>query len=187
MHRVIKPIVALAGAAFIVGAACTPASQGAQAADTASDSTIGPRVPAGPVRDSAPAAGSEPVTIAPVERGGGAAPALDTGARAASGEQGRMARLEREARAIAKTTGCSTTSACRTAPVGARACGGPRSYIVYCAASTDTVALFRKLRELERVEKAYNDKSGMMSTCEMRLPPTAALVGGVCREKPAGP
>ena len=109
----------------------------------------------------------------------------DTGALA--GERAHLAQLEREARAMAKTTGCSSVSACRTAPVGAKACGGPRSYIVYCAASTDTVALFRKLGELETAEKEYNKKSGMMSTCEFRLPPRTALNGERCTEAPAGP
>jgi hypothetical protein len=71
---------------------------------------------------------------------------------------------------------------CRTAPVGWRSCGGPRTYLVYCAASTDTVALFRKLAELEKAERAYNLRSGMMSTCEFRMPPTVKLQGGRCRE-----
>jgi hypothetical protein len=147
MHPVIRPIVALAGASLLLGAACTPPVEGRQ------EAASGP----------------------------------DVGTGAATGEQGRIARLEREARAIAKITGCSTASACRTAPVGAKACGGPRTYLVYCAASTDTVALFRKLRELERAEKARNEKSGMMSTCELRLPPRTVLAGGSCREAPAGP
>jgi hypothetical protein len=94
----------------------------------------------------------------------------------------RVARLEREARALAKTDGCSSASACRTAPVGWRGCGGPRTYIVYCAATTDSVALFRKLDELKEAEIAYNRKAGMMSTCEMRLPPIVTAQGGRCRE-----
>jgi hypothetical protein len=99
------------------------------------------------------------------------APASDTA---------QLARLEREARALAKTDGCTSASACRTAPVGWRGCGGPRTYIVYCAASTDSVALFRKLSELKAAEQAYNEQSGMMSTCEMRLPPTIVAQGGRC-------
>ena len=101
------------------------------------------------------------------------------------GARATIARLEREARAIAKSTGCNSVAACRTAPVGAKACGGPRDYITYCAATTDTAKLMRTLRELERVEKAYNATSGMMSTCEMRLPPTTELVGTTCREAAA--
>jgi hypothetical protein len=98
----------------------------------------------------------------------------------------RLVRLEQEARALAKTQGCSGVDACRTAPVGWRGCGGPRSYVVYCAATTDTVALMRKLKELEDAERAYNASSGMMSTCELRMPPGVRLDGGRCRESRSG-
>lgn len=93
----------------------------------------------------------------------------------------RVEALEREAKAIARTTGCSSTSGCRTAPVGNRACGGPRYYIVYCAAPTDSVALYRKLDEVAGAENEYNRKYGVMSTCEFRMPPDIALIGGECR------
>lgn len=96
--------------------------------------------------------------------------------------QARLTRLEREARALAHTTGCDSVSQCRTAPLGWRSCGGPRDYVAFCAATTDTVALFRKLAELEAAEKEYNLRSGMMSTCEMRVPPQVSLRGRSCRE-----
>jgi hypothetical protein len=92
----------------------------------------------------------------------------------------RLAGLEREARALAKTTGCDAASSCRTAPVGWRGCGGPRSYVVYCPASTDTVALLRKLEELKRAEMEYIDRQGVVSTCEMRMPPGVTSQGGSC-------
>jgi hypothetical protein len=98
-----------------------------------------------------------------------------------------LARLEQEARALAKLDGCLAPGDCRTAPMGWRGCGGPRTYLVYCAASTDTAALFRKLRELDRAERAYNASTGMMSTCELRMPPAVRLDGRRCRERPAGP
>jgi hypothetical protein len=118
-------------------------------------------------------------------------PPIDTASSAASPDTGpddrpRLVRLEQEARALVKTEGCTSASACRTAPVGWRGCGGPRTYLLYCATTTDTVALFRKLKELENAEKAYNAKSGMMSTCEFRLPPGTKLDGRSCREGPAG-
>ena len=96
--------------------------------------------------------------------------------------QERLSRLEHEARELAHTGGCDSVAQCRTAPVGWRSCGGPRDYLVYCAATTDTVALFRKLAELEAAEKDYNLKSGMMSSCIMRRPPQVSLRGGSCRE-----
>ena len=65
---------------------------------------------------------------------------------------------------------------------GPRTCGGPRTWLVYCAATTDTVRLMRTLRELERVERAWNARAGVMSTCEMRLAPTPSLTGRSCGE-----
>lgn len=99
----------------------------------------------------------------------------------------RLARLEQEARALAKTEGCASVGACRSAPMGWRGCGGPRTYLVYCAATTDTVALFKKLAELEQAEREYNATAGMMSTCEFRMPPSVKLEGRSCRTAPAAP
>jgi hypothetical protein len=93
-----------------------------------------------------------------------------------------IARLERDARALVRTTGCDAASSCRTAPVGWRGCGGPRTYLVYCSASTDTVALMRTLEELKRAETAYNERESVVSTCEMRLPPNVTAEGGRCVE-----
>src|SRR5829696_3792281 len=52
-------------------------------------------------------------------------------------------KIEAEAKTIAKTGGCTVTGDCRSAPVGSRACGGPRYYMPYCAKTTDSVGLFR--------------------------------------------
>src|SRR5258708_6705879 len=75
-------------------------------------------------------------------------------------EQSRVTRLEAEARGLARTDGCSSADQCRTAPVGARPCGGPRDYIAYCARTTDSAALFRKLEELRQAESEFNRKPG---------------------------
>jgi hypothetical protein len=104
------------------------------------------------------------------------ASASDTGAARA-----KVAQLESDARALAKASGCSSASQCRSAPVGQKACGGPRTYVAYCAATTDSVALFNKLGELSAAEKEYNKSAGVMSTCEFRMPPAVSLQGGSCR------
>jgi hypothetical protein len=124
------------------------------------------------------------------------APADDTTSKAASGspsatpavapsdsarDTSRIAQLEAEARALAKMTGCNADGGCRTAPVGERACGGPRDYIVYCAATTDSVALFKKLDALKAAEIEVNKSSNAMSTCEFRMPPKTAAIGGRCK------
>lgn len=89
--------------------------------------------------------------------------------------------VEREIRKLVRAEPCSDVSDCRSAPIGVRACGGPRDYIVFCATTTDTVALYRMLDELERLERAYNQRYGVSSTCEFRVAPNLALVGPSCR------
>lgn len=93
----------------------------------------------------------------------------------------QVMQLESAARALAKTDGCNAATQCRTAALGHKACGGPRTYLVYCAATTDSAALFNKLAQLDTAEKRYNALTGSMSTCEFRMPPTVEAQGGSCR------
>jgi hypothetical protein len=148
-----KPLVAVVLSAALAACAPSPAPQDAHGTDGT------PPAPASP--SAAPAA-----------------PAASTDDEA-QGDTGRVARLEREARALAHAEGC-TAGACRVAPVGSRPCGGPRTYVAYCAATTDSAALFAKLAELARAEEAFNRDNGMASTCEVRMPPTVAVQGGRC-------
>jgi hypothetical protein len=104
---------------------------------------------------------------------------------AVEGDTDTLARLEREARALAKSSGCTSSAECRTAPVGAKACGGPRYWLAYCAATTDSAALFRKLNELKAAEQAYNKAHGVVSDCSFAAPPPLQAVGGSCRAQRA--
>ena len=89
--------------------------------------------------------------------------------------------LENAARALVKTDGCSSEGECRTAPVGSRACGGPRYYLVYCSRTTDSAALFRKLDAVAAAEREFNVRYHIVSTCEFRMPPRVAVNGGSCQ------
>jgi hypothetical protein len=182
-------LVSLGVITLVAMTSCTRAPGRAAAADSASTALVPSGHPAAETTVASAVATVSPLgrrgpTTATDIHGDRPSATLDLVSDTGGGERATLARLEREARAIARTSGCSSAGACRTAPVGSRSCGGPRTYIVYCATSTDTVALRRKLRELERAEKAYNEKSGMMSTCEMRIAPATALVGGYCKERP---
>lgn len=95
----------------------------------------------------------------------------------------QIVELENQAKALVKAEGCSSAAQCRTAPVGSRACGGPRYYLVYCAQSTDSAALFRKLDAVAAAEREYNTRYKIASTCEFRMPPDVALTGGACAAK----
>ena len=106
-----------------------------------------------------------------------------TGDEKADWEQ--IVALENQAKALVKAEGCSSAGECRTAPVGSRACGGPRYYLVYCSRTTDSAALFRKLEAVAQAERDYNTRYNIASTCEFRMPPTVALSGGSCQAQPA--
>ena len=89
--------------------------------------------------------------------------------------------LEDQAKALVKADGCSSAGQCRTAPVGSRGCGGPRYYLVYCSKTTDSAALFKKLKAVADAEREYNTRYQIGSTCEFRMPPQVTLVGNLCQ------
>lgn len=112
---------------------------------------------------------------------GASPPGSNTGVPASQqSDWAAIERIEGEAKGIARTAGCTASGDCRAAPVGNRACGGPRYYLPYCSKTTDSVALFRKLDEVAKAEQAYNRKYNIASTCEFRMPPTVNAVGGSC-------
>ena len=88
--------------------------------------------------------------------------------------------LEAQAKKLAHLEGCNSADDCRSAPVGSRGCGGPRYYLAWCAKTTDSAALYRKLDEVAAAERAYNKKYQIGSTCEMRMPPVVGASGGSC-------
>jgi len=107
-------------------------------------------------------------------------PAVETPSTNRAASEGRVRELEQQARAIARTDGCDEASQCATAPVGAKACGGPRTYLVYCRATTDEAALMRALDALKAAEEAYNREAGIVSDCMLVTPPAVRLEGSSC-------
>jgi hypothetical protein len=95
--------------------------------------------------------------------------------------------LESEARSLAVAEGCTEASQCKSAPVGVRACGGPRDYVVYCSVTTDENALLRALSQLQRSEERYNEQCGVMSICIFTEAPQVDLVNGVCQKAETAP
>jgi hypothetical protein len=91
-----------------------------------------------------------------------------------------VAALERAARALARASGCHAAADCRVAPLGAKACGGPRTFVEYCRTSTDSSALARALDRLAVAERAYNERTHVMSSCQLAVPPIPAWTGGRC-------
>jgi hypothetical protein len=122
-------------------------------------------------------------TSTPSDSSGNAAP--PAGNQGTSGgtkesDWAAILKLEEQAKGIAKTTGCTSSNECRSAPVGSKGCGGPRYYIPWCSKSTDSAALYAKLDEVVKAERAYNKRYNVISTCEYRLAPKVEVVAGAC-------
>ena len=97
----------------------------------------------------------------------------------AGGGAGPQGDLMAQVQALARTSGCATASDCRALPVGRKACGGPRAYVVYCPASTDESALRAKIGELDRADMEAN--RGAVSDCMLVTEPGITVSGGQCR------
>jgi hypothetical protein len=86
-----------------------------------------------------------------------------------------------EARVLVHAEGCASTAGCAAAPVGVKACGGPREYLVYCRTTTDEAKLLATLDEARRAEQRYNELTDAVSDCLLLLAPeTFVLDNGRC-------
>lgn len=125
-----------------------------------------------------------PSETSPNDEAGGSNIELGTPPAITGDEQQDFAALERmkeDARALANANGCSEVGQCRTAPLGAKPCGGPWEYILYCSVSTDSVALYRRLEMVRQFEDSLNRRYVRVSTCDMAMPPQVTLEGNACR------
>jgi hypothetical protein len=98
-------------------------------------------------------------------------------------DRAAIERLEQEARTLANPAGCAESGQCRAMPVGAKACGGPRYYLLYCPLTTDAAALQRKLDEVRAAEQQFNQTYGMMSDCSFVGEPALTSAGGSCQAR----
>lgn len=99
-----------------------------------------------------------------------------------AGTDQRSTELFAEIRALAKPEGCASAGQCRSLPIGRKACGGPRAYVVYCPRSTNEGALKAKIAELERVD--LEAAKHTVSDCMLVVAPRIVVSGGACRPAP---
>jgi hypothetical protein len=75
---------------------------------------------------------------------------------------------------------CTSSSVCRTLPLGVKACGGPRQYLVYSLAVTDSARLAADAARYNEAEARKNREEGLVSDCMMLLEPKVSCVSGRC-------
>jgi hypothetical protein len=133
------------------------------------------------VASGCPSAPADPVaTSTPTPVAGASAAATATAAPVAT-----EAGLSKEAAlaqvmATVETGGCESAAQCRVLPAGAKACGGPSRFIVYCSTTTNEDLLKRGIDAFTSAELAWNVATGAMSDCAMLNPPAVALANGAC-------
>ncbi|MEM1054882.1 MAG: hypothetical protein AAGI52_05105 [Bacteroidota bacterium] len=70
--------------------------------------------------------------------------------------------------------------ACKTIPVGAKACGGPRSFAVYTATGDAEFDIIRLAGLVTALDREANEQFGLNSDCMLLTAPEVILDGGVC-------
>jgi len=108
--------------------------------------------------------------------------------RAANAQQGGQQGAKADSGAtlgrIKATVGkapCTEDAQCHTLALGAKACGGPESYVAWSSAQVKESEL-RALGEAYKEERrAANSASGMMSTCQFLMDPGAMCKAGTCQ------
>jgi hypothetical protein len=108
----------------------------------------------------------------------GARPATQPVVQAPRDGQGdTLARI----RALAGTPSCSDDSQCHTLALGARACGGPESYLPWSSAHTRQAEIQALGERFKEEQRAANAASGAMSTCRFMPDPGAVCRAGTCQ------
>jgi hypothetical protein len=76
---------------------------------------------------------------------------------------------------------CTSDSQCQVLPIGAKACGGPASYLAFSTASSDAAELRALAERYHGEQQASNQRSGMISNCRVVPTPVAACRANTCQ------
>ncbi len=75
--------------------------------------------------------------------------------------------------AIALENQCATSTDCNILPVGARACGGPSSFVAYSVKSSNIENIHSLAQLTTQLEQQYNSENSVLSMCFIAMPPSA--------------
>jgi hypothetical protein len=98
-------------------------------------------------------------------------------------EDQQLVQLAKNIEEFAKNKACTGGDNCRSMPMGAKACGGPTSYIIYSLSKTDEKLLTEKVKQYTDFQKELNIKYNRISDCSFLLPPMVDCLNGVCASK----
>lgn len=75
---------------------------------------------------------------------------------------------------------CTSVNQCRLIAYGAKPCGGPKRYLVYSIAQTDSTALIAIVSKYNAREAEMNKLLGRKSDCNVVARPQLRVVNGRC-------
>ena len=83
---------------------------------------------------------------------------------------------------LASDAKCDTDQDCKSVPVGHRACGGPKRFLIYSSQlDADQIREISELsRKTETIEKKINRLSFAVSICPMESPPILSCKASRC-------
>lgn len=91
-----------------------------------------------------------------------------------------LAALQGEIELLIDSGVCSENSDCKYIAFGSKACGGPKTFLVY-STSIDVDLLQQKVETYNALENSFNQKWGITSDCSVVSPPTSVgCVNGKC-------
>lgn len=70
---------------------------------------------------------------------------------------------------------------CRMLSLGDRPCGGPAYFLAYSVTDGDSVQVATLAGRIAEIDRRANLALGLVSTCELRVPPPVELRGGRCQ------
>jgi hypothetical protein len=72
---------------------------------------------------------------------------------------------------------------CKVIAFGAKACGGPKSYLIYSTLQSNENKLKRLVDQYNSREEKINQETDAMSDCMFIEEPKVSLVNGICKIK----
>lgn len=79
---------------------------------------------------------------------------------------------------------CAAVEDCASLGIGAKPCGGPSEYVVYCATAVNEAALEDLAETYHALAVAENERTNAVSDCSLVSAPLVELVDGTCTAAP---
>ncbi|MDP2068462.1 MAG: hypothetical protein Q8K04_05805 [Lutibacter sp.] len=88
--------------------------------------------------------------------------------------------LQEEIELLVNSGVCSENSDCNYIAFGSKACGGPKTYLVF-STSINVELLQQKVETYNALENSFNKKWGIISDCSVPTPPVnVTCIAGKC-------